>query len=73
MSDLSQTDLSNLTLKQMTIDQKAEMKRRLDLFVRSLNVAKVEVPVGKSTKPAKWNPGAKPKQSGRSAAPPRRS
>ncbi|HWK44076.1 MAG TPA: hypothetical protein VNT30_05125 [Stellaceae bacterium] len=77
MSDLSQLDLSNLTLKQMTADQKAEMKRRLDVFVRSLTVAKVQVAAAGPKKPAKWIPGttdkgAKSKKESRVALPPSR-
>ncbi len=47
MSDdeLRQADLSHLRIDQMTPEQKAEMRRRYDEFVRSV--------AGRSTKPAR--------------------
>jgi hypothetical protein len=57
--ELRQADLSNLTLKQMTADQRAEIRRRFEEFVDAFVKP---VPTG-TAKPKprtrKWVPGMK--------------
>ncbi len=56
--DLSQADLSNLSLKDMTPAQRAEMRRRYDDFMKTFKkdaVAPTPMPAGVR----KWVPGMK--------------
>ncbi len=59
--DLTQADLSSLSVQDMTAEQKAELRRRYDTFVRNFGVA--PRPEEDDEKPApevkKWVPGMK--------------
>ena len=55
--DLRQADLSHLALKDMTPEQRAEMRRRLDVFVGAM--AKREVLPAAPKRVRKWVPGMK--------------
>ena len=58
--ELEQADLSDLRLQDMTPDQRAELKRRYERFVRHFGRGGVasRQPAPKST-PRKWVPGKK--------------
>lgn len=56
--DLSQADLSGLTLKQMNAEQRAELRRRLETFVDAFAKPKAAAAPPKS-KVRKWMPGMK--------------
>jgi hypothetical protein len=55
--DLQQADLSHLRLTEMTVEQKAEMRRRYVDFVRRL--AKPPAPARRPATIGKWMPGRK--------------
>jgi hypothetical protein len=60
---LSQADLSHLRLQDMTPEQRAELRRRYDAFVRHFGDGAPASSAGTSAKkkstPRKWLPGAK--------------
>lgn len=58
--DLRQADLTHLRLQEMTPDQRAELKRRYDHFVRHFGRA-APASADATPKPLirKWTPGAK--------------
>ncbi|HVJ55507.1 MAG TPA: hypothetical protein VM689_23810 [Aliidongia sp.] len=57
--DLRQADLSNLTLKQMNAEQRAEMRRRLETFVDAFAARPVSKPSTDKPRTRKWVPGMK--------------
>lgn len=62
-SDLEHADLTHLRLQEMTPSQRAELRRRYDLFVRHFGgtgAAAPKLPERKQ-RVTKWVPGAKPK------------
>ena len=62
--ELRQADLSPLTVSQMTPAQRAELRRRYDMFVANFGPApstKLGSAKPKSSKPKKWVPQAKAK------------
>jgi hypothetical protein len=54
--DLRQADLSHLRLNDMTVEQRAEMRRRYLEFVQH-HAKKVAAPPRRAAKPARWMPG----------------
>lgn len=58
--EITQADLSKLRLQDMTADQRAELKRRYDHFVKHFGRTGVKSrhPAPKR-QPRKWTPGAK--------------
>jgi hypothetical protein len=57
-SDLSQADLSGLSLKEMTVQQRAELKRRFQTFRQAM--AGTPPPAAEAPKKTrKWVPGMK--------------
>jgi hypothetical protein len=59
---LRQADLSHLRLQEMTPDQRAELRRRYENFMRHFGSGGVPASKGKSKKKPqirKWIPGAK--------------
>ena len=57
--DLRQADLSNLSVQEMSAEQKAELRRRYDTFVRNFGAEpKSEEPEAKKVV-KKWIPGMK--------------
>lgn len=59
---LSQADLSHLRLQDMTPEQRAELRRRYDAFVRHFGDGAPTVGgagASKKSAPRKWVPGAK--------------
>ncbi|HUK06711.1 MAG TPA: hypothetical protein VLX09_02485 [Stellaceae bacterium] len=58
--DLSQADLSQLSLRQMTPAQRAELKRRYQIFVANFQPdSAAKLPAAAAPKPKKWVPGKK--------------
>jgi len=58
--DLSQADLSQLSLRQMTPAQRAELKRRYQTFVANFQPdSAAKLPAAAVPKPKKWVPGKK--------------
>ncbi|HYM03285.1 MAG TPA: hypothetical protein VET85_10090 [Stellaceae bacterium] len=58
--DLNQTDLSHLRLQEMTPDQRAELRRRYDRFVRHFGRAGApHARAAAAPRPRKWRPGEK--------------
>jgi hypothetical protein len=60
---LRQVDLSHLRLQDMTPEQRAELRRRYDDFVRHFGAGGVSAPAPepkKKPRVRKWTPGAKP-------------
>jgi hypothetical protein len=56
---LSQADLSHLRLQDMTPEQRAELRRRYDAFVRHFDRGAERLPKASasSKSPRKWTPG----------------
>lgn len=60
--DLHNADLSQLSVRDMTPAQRAELKRRYQTFVAAFGpttAAKLPAGKAKTTKPKKWVPGKK--------------
>jgi L-2-hydroxyglutarate oxidase LhgO len=57
--DLSQANLSHLTLQQMNAAQRAEIKRRFEAFVASFVKPAPGVAQAEKPKVRKWVPGMK--------------
>ena len=57
--DLKQADLSGLSLKEMTVVQRAELKRRFETFRQAMTGAPPP-PEEAPKKTRKWVPGMKP-------------
>jgi hypothetical protein len=57
--DLRQADMSHLTLKDMTPQQRAEMRRRLEHFVKAIAGDRAPVAVKPEKQIRKWVPGMK--------------
>jgi hypothetical protein len=62
---LRQVDLSHLRLQDMTPEQRAELRRRYDDFVRHFGAGGIAAPAPapepkKKPRLRKWTPGAKP-------------
>jgi len=59
--DLRQADLSNLSVQDMNAEQKAELRRRYDTFVRNFGVSPKSDEDDAKDKPVvkKWVPGMK--------------
>ena len=58
-TDLRQADLSGLSLKEMTPAQRAEMRRRLDVFVEAFAGRTRPSPEPEKPNVRKWVPGMK--------------
>ncbi len=59
-NDLRQADLSNLSITDMTPEQRAELKRRYSHFIESFVPADAKPAADKpAPKPQKWVPGKK--------------
>lgn len=56
--DLRQADLSRLSLKEMNAAQRAELRRRLEAFVRAYT-GRPAAPPERPKKVRKWIPGMK--------------
>jgi hypothetical protein len=57
--ELRQADLSNLTIKQMTPEQRAELRRRFEEFVAAFTKNGPPRQVTTAPKVRKWVPGMK--------------
>ena len=57
--DLRQADLSGLSMKQMTAEQRAELRRRLETFVDAFVPKPKEAANTAKPKVRKWVPGMK--------------
>ncbi len=58
--DLRNADLSQLSIRDMSPAQRAELKRRYAAFVANFNpTTAAKLPRAKSAKPKKWVPGKK--------------
>ena len=58
--DIRNADLSQLTVRDMTSEQRAELKRRYADFVANFNpTTTAKLPGKTKTKPKKWVPGQK--------------
>lgn len=62
-SEIKQADLTHLRLQDMTPEQRAELRRRYDRFVRHFGGAGAAAARPPQHKPrvTKWVPGAKPR------------
>ncbi len=57
--DLSQADLSKKTIKQMTADERAELKRRFESFVDNFVPKSALAAAPAPSRVRKWVPGMK--------------
>jgi hypothetical protein len=57
--DLRQADFSNLSVTQMTVEQRAELRRRLDAFMDAYGVKPRRTEPEPDKNVRKWVPGMK--------------